>query len=323
MLIFKVRRRRSPMASPALTNSQRRIVKIVSSAMDEVRAGTIANEGKILDALQHSTADKVLSLVPVEPWLAIQEPIQEELLAELRDAGAAVKVTPMEKATIRYSFDGARPEAAAWAAKEAGLLIREITEEQRALIRGFLSRSQMGEMDVRQVARQLRDVVGLTSQQAVWVENHRNTRISELMTDKGMTFDQAFEASDASTARYQARVHKMRAETIARTETLRAARQGQKQSYSQARAEGFMRFTVLEWSTAEDDRVCEICGPLNGLQIPMDGQFPGVDDWTDGAHINCRCEAVPVDLPPDGDLATLSDADLFAEMERLIEEKPL
>ena len=311
------------MASPALTNSQRRIIQVVTGAMDAVRAGVIENEGLILDALQHSTPDKVVSLIPVEPWLEIQPAIQDELLAELRDAGAAVKVTPMEKATLRYSFDQGRPEAAAWAAKEAGLLIREITEEQRALVRGFVSRAQMGEMDIRQLARQLRDIVGLTEQQAQWVENHRNTRISELMSEKGMTFDQAFDASDASTNRYQKRVHRMRAETIARTETLRAARNGQQQSFAQAREQGFMRFTVLEWSTAEDDRVCEICGPLNGLQIPMDAQFPGVDGWTDGAHINCRCEAIPVDLPPDGDLATLSDADLFAEMERLIQDKPL
>jgi SPP1 gp7 family putative phage head morphogenesis protein len=139
------------------------------------------------------------------------------------------------------------------------------------------------------------------------------------MTGKGMTFDQAFDASDASTARYQARIQRLRAETIARTETLRAARQGQKESYTQARQQGFMQFTVLEWSTSEDDRVCEICGPLNGEQIPMDGQFPGVDDWTDGAHVNCRCEAIPVDPPVDADLATMTDEEIAGEIEALID----
>lgn len=319
MLVFKARRRRSPMASPALTNSQRRIMKMISTAMEQVRAGTIENEGKILDALMHSTPDKVASLVPIDPWLDIQPGLQDELLTELRHAGSAVKLPPVEKARVFYTFDGTRPEAAQWAAKEAGLLIREVTEEQRAMVRGFVSRAQMGEMDVRQVARQLRDVVGLTEQQSQWVENHRNARISELMRDKGMTFDQAFEASNASTARYQARVHKMRTETIARTETLRAARNGQQQAFAQAQEQGFMQFTVLEWSTSEDDRVCEICGPLNGVQIPLTGQFPGIDDWTEGAHINCRCEAIPVDMPPDGDLAALSDDELYDLMENLIQ----
>lgn len=50
----------------------------------------------------------------------------------------------------------------------------------------------------------------------------------------------------------------------------------------------------LEWKTAEDDRVCPICRPLDGRRWQSnDPQMPIPPDDT---HPNCRCELVPVSL---------------------------
>jgi SPP1 gp7 family putative phage head morphogenesis protein len=71
-----------------------------------------------------------------------------------------------------------------------------------------------------------------------------------------------------------------RMETIARTETLRAHNQGQRKFYRLVGVES------LEWLTAEDERVCPVCGPLDGKVFP-EAKFPAQP-----SHPNCRCGSV-------------------------------
>lgn len=42
------------------------------------------------------------------------------------------------------------------------------------------------------------------------------------------------------------------------------------------------------WFTNNDDLVCEICAPLNGVEIDQDEQFGGEFDGPPG-HVSCRC----------------------------------
>jgi len=74
---------------------------------------------------------------------------------------------------------------------------------------------------------------------------------------------------------------KTRAEMIASTETTRLYAEGNSIAY---RAAGV---TQLEWRTAQDERVCPICGPLHKEKFPIDGDKPP-------AHCRCRCWIVPV-----------------------------
>jgi len=78
-----------------------------------------------------------------------------------------------------------------------------------------------------------------------------------------------------------------RAQTIAVTETTRAFEEGTREVQRELARMGIRR--VREWHTAMDERVCELCGPLNGLTE---------DEWvdTDGPprHPNCRCFTVNV-----------------------------
>ena len=71
-----------------------------------------------------------------------------------------------------------------------------------------------------------------------------------------------------------------RMEVIARTEVLRAHNQGRIKFHQQA---GVRK---LEWMTMEDERVCPICGPLDGKRFNT-GRFP-----PQPAHPNCRCTSV-------------------------------
>ncbi|MHB9129973.1 MAG: phage head morphogenesis protein [Armatimonadota bacterium] len=72
-----------------------------------------------------------------------------------------------------------------------------------------------------------------------------------------------------------------RMEVIARTEVLRAHNQGKLKFHQ---AVGIQR---LEWFTMDDERMCAICGALDGKSFPSD-QFP-----PQPAHPQCRCGHYP------------------------------
>lgn len=47
-----------------------------------------------------------------------------------------------------------------------------------------------------------------------------------------------------------------------------------------------------KWFTANDERVCPLCAPLDGVSVPLNEQFVVGDQkmWAPGAHPKCRCE---------------------------------
>lgn len=87
-------------------------------------------------------------------------------------------------------------------------------------------------------------------------------------------------------------VGKKRALSIARTESNRALAQGQLDTMEQQDAKRLG--VMVEWSTAGDERVCPLCGPLNGIVLTMDeakGMIP--------RHESCRCCWTPANVGED------------------------
>jgi HK97 family phage portal protein len=99
---------------------------------------------------------------------------------------------------------------------------------------------------------------------------------------------------------------KNRATVIARTETIWALNAGAVEGYKQSGV-----VVGKEWSTAEDERVCQWCGPLDGKIIGLEGDYFKQGDEFIGReggklpfpienighpplHPQCRCTVVPV-----------------------------
>jgi SPP1 gp7 family putative phage head morphogenesis protein len=83
-----------------------------------------------------------------------------------------------------------------------------------------------------------------------------------------------------------------RAETIARTEVMRASNEGQLQAWEQATSAGLLIGTEeKEWIVTPDDRLCPICEPLDGVRVGMRESFDTEVGRLEGppAHPNCRC----------------------------------
>lgn len=89
-------------------------------------------------------------------------------------------------------------------------------------------------------------------------------------------------------------IDKRRAQTIARTEIIRAHAEGQLDALEQMGVEEVG--VMVEWSTAGDDRVCPLCQPLEGVVLKIKearGIIP--------RHPNCRCSFVPANVgEPEG-----------------------
>lgn len=80
---------------------------------------------------------------------------------------------------------------------------------------------------------------------------------------------------------------KRRAETLARTEIIRAHHMANIQEYKNWQALGVK--VIAEWGTAGDDRVCDRCAHLHGNKYSLkeiEHMIP--------VHPNCRCIAVPI-----------------------------
>lgn len=78
-----------------------------------------------------------------------------------------------------------------------------------------------------------------------------------------------------------------RAETLARTEVIRAHHMATVQEYKNWEAEGVT--VIAEWATAGDDRVCDECANMHGNRYSLreiEHMIP--------RHPNCRCVALPV-----------------------------
>lgn len=81
---------------------------------------------------------------------------------------------------------------------------------------------------------------------------------------------------------------RFRAAMIARTETTATANMAQLSVYRRA---GIQYKT---WVTADDERVCPICGALDGRTVGLDEEFsPGI--YAPPAHPNCRCTIISAD----------------------------
>lgn len=197
--------------------------------------------------------------------------------------------------TFEMVFNASSPEAVAWAEANAARLIREVGAETRAAVRAIIARAFSEGIPPRQAARLVRDVVGLTSRQANAVANLR----ARLVARGRLSAAQI----ERRTTAYAKKLHRLRALTIARTESMRAGNEGQRQLWQQAKAAGYVDDTdVRQFVVTPDERLCPVCAPLAKATAPIE-----TDTWTltDGStyegslplHPNCRCTAVLVPKP--------------------------
>ena len=172
---------------------------------------------------------------------------------------------------------------------------REIVAEQVTLIRrqaretikrivdeGFAER-----LSPDQIARRIRDVVGLDDRRAQALE-----RFAARLRARPGDLTPA-EVEHEIRLEYRRKL-KSRAATIGRTETSHAAARAQRAIWDTAVAEGRLRPSryVRVWMRVAGAQECPICGPLNGKRARLDGGYyesEGVTYDSPPGHPNCVC----------------------------------
>lgn len=237
----------------------------------------------------------------IEEW---QQDYSMFVITHLRPAwenAMAEATTQLSRRYPVYSFDPAAEGVKLWLDTKAATFVTNSTDAQIRAINAVVSRAAtLQDMTVDGLSRAIRPMVGLTVQQA-----RANLNYYQAMVDSGLSEKAALERS----IKYSARQNRYRGYNIARTELAFAYNKGEHFGVQQAIDQGLMGHTRKVWCTADDERVCHICGKLEGKTIEMDEDFdfytklehsnPGIK-MTPPAHPSCRCTVLYKEVsPPD------------------------
>jgi hypothetical protein len=282
---------------------QMRSEEVLKEVADKLEARDI--DGAL--AIADSHVARLGSVIPVV--------FQDAAVAEAADFAA--KVGPL-RPTVGISFDATDPAAAALMRANTLNFVREFSAAQREATRTALV-DALGSGQSRQAAaRAFRESIGLTSNQRDAVESYRallegGSRDALARALRDRRFDPSVEAAadgrreltpdqiDRMVDRYRARYLAYRAETIARTESVRVISQAREEAFRQTidRAGIAQEDTEQVWHAVEDNRTRITHRALDGQVQPFGEPFvsisgaelryPGDPLAPIEETVNCRC----------------------------------
>ena len=283
------------------------VAKAFLKAVKQIKDATVMT--KIESAIRRRDVAAVFDAIPLQEF---EKQMQVELAKAIRDIAersAAIAPLPMG---IEARFDITNP-AVFDHIKEATLNpLLKIRSETEMTIRNVLYKAFNEGVHPYDMARQIRDVVGLTANQWETVDRYRAyfeelsnrgpgelsqqavyklgrgglQRSARVIARQGLTADRI----DKLVGNYIDRLTRERAEGIARTLTIDASNAGQNALWAQAVGDGMLDAAEWEvkWIVAKDDRLCAKCLAMAEMRRPIGGTYPnGVSRPT--LHPLCRC----------------------------------
>lgn len=245
-------------------------------------------------------------------------------------AGRAIGLQIGKFSGVPAAFDATAVRAVSQM-REMGLrLVREVTDEQRLVFRTVMTDGAARGLTTKQIAREVRESLGLTLRQEQAVANYRRLlgegnadALARQLRDR--RFDGRVESAlsgkrplteeeiDRMVGRYRERMLIYRSETIAITESRRAVHAGAREMYAQAVERGDLqpqqivhtwrcRFNnTRDWHASMNGDNRPFNQPFqsglgNRLMFPGDPSAPGADT------IRCQCVLVTrlIAAPPQG-----------------------
>ena len=234
-------------------------------------------------AIKQGNAPKVFDLV-ADSWgtkANDQRAVITEIITEtVVDSGklSAEKILDDPSAV---QFDVTNPQASLYARDKVGTLIDQIGEDQLKTIRQAVKDAMDSGLSSRKVANRVFESVGLQSRQYMALQNYRAD-----LGGKGLTSARIEKLVKRKEKLYRG----LRAEAIARTESMRAANMGQLLLWEEGIKQGQLDPSrlVKKWIVTPDDRLCDRCLALGKKPIPMGQGFAnGVP--APPLHPLCRC----------------------------------
>lgn len=125
----------------------------------------------IVSALESGDVSKVIAALAIDPKTAFPA-LSPALQGGVYAAGAATAATISLSGTA-FAFDQLNPRLITWLQTYNLGLIRQITDSTKEAVRSMLTTGMTAGSNPKEVARQIKEVVGLTERQAKAVANYR------------------------------------------------------------------------------------------------------------------------------------------------------
>ena len=235
----------------------------------------------------------------LDDWMQDYSLFVVEHLQPAWEKAIVTAASVIEKKYPLWHFDPMGAGVKEWTAAHSAEFVTNVTTTQIEGLRAVVRRAAaLEDMSVDELSRVIRPMVGLTKQQS-----EANMKYYESLLKNGTSPKRAKDLS----IRYAARQHRYRGYNIARTELAFAYNQGSYEGTKQAQAAGYMGETIKVWCTADDERVCTICGGLEGKEIAMDEDFDfrtklegrnATIRRVPPAHPGCRCAVMYKEISP-------------------------
>lgn len=285
-------------------SSRAELQSAVMAVALKVRKGI--NRDKLHSALAKKDAVAATAAIPFRDATALHGPVSAILVSVLvrsgkshapglaallgrrSQRGAAAPAVTRTDATdsqvevLSGVLDLLNPASLRWVELEAGGLIQGLTDEELHQVQAILFRSFQGEYDVWRTAQLIQNIVGLDARRAQALANYADS-----------LSDEDDEVYGKRVGEYGDRLLADRAETIARTETIAAANEGQQALWDGAVQDGIMdpQEVQKKWIVTPDDKLCDSCAAVgdNDL-VDVSDQFDGGDfDDVDHPPLHPRC----------------------------------
>ncbi len=168
---------------------------------------------------------------------------------------------------VPFPFDPLKVSSAAVVDEICSNMVTAVTEETRRAINVVIRDGIKEGKGYKAIGRKLRPKVGLSEQMIGWSANREERLLTE-----GFSRAQV----DKKIAAYDRKLHRIRNDSIARTESARAMNEGQLQGFAEAGVERVFWFALA-------DR-CPVCDPHDGEEFTI-RTARGVLPF----HVQCRC----------------------------------
>lgn len=280
---------------------------------------------RIRELIEQGRIDQAISSVNVTLIANGMQSIGQAASAGAIFAGqhAAASLSDLGIGRLNIGFGITNPQTINYLRDYEMGLVRGLTRDALASVRLAITNGVTAGRNPLDVARDVRQFIGLTPSQTQAVTNYRAGLES---LDRGVLarslrdarFDPTIDTAitddaplsedyiDRAVSRYAERYLKYRAETIARTEAMRAVNAGNYQLWNQAASEGSVAADqiVRQWIYTHDAKTRlahRLIPSMNadgvGLNEPFDTidgplLFPGDPLGPPEATINCRCTVV-------------------------------
>lgn len=194
------------------------------------------------------------------------------------------------KTTDAFSFQAELPHAQRIAERQAARMVVEISKETVAGFRALIRRAIREGIPPREAARTIigmlqadgtvkGGILGLTTKQNMAALNYQAG-----LYDLGLSQARV----DVLMARYAKKKLRLRAFTVAATETMDALNGGIEESWKQAQKKGLLgKDATKAWLNSGLQNMCAVCASMGGKTAPVGKPFEGARGPT--AHPRCHC----------------------------------